>query len=460
MPCSVLRKEKQQRMNRAKATKILVLLIAASIILTASINIVQNSSPKLTGTSVSVSPASVVWEKNYGVVGDDDRAYSALPIGDGCLVVGSSESNKTGVTVGWALRLDSNGNVIWNQMFLEGSGTELRCALNLTDGFLLVGNEFLPSGDENGYVAKINSQGSLIWQTPIIGGADVNKFFSAITVQDGFVLFGLTYSNANGESNAWVVKIDPNANVFWNKTFGDATDTAATSGALAPDGNYVVAGYANSQGDNNYDFLLMQIAPNGNMVWNKTYGQTGTQEASAMTKATDGYAIVGNTQSPDGIMHAWVVKVDWNGTMLWAKTVGGKNADSPYFITNAQDGGYLVGGFTFSFGAGNRDFWLFKIADSGQVSWSCTQGDSGYQEAYAVIQTGKNQYIMVGWTDPPGHPALIGKARYIFDVVTIIYPQNNTWFSSLQLISYATAGFAIVMAVLLVALRLRNRANM
>ena len=153
-------------MSQGRAFKILILLLTVSIILTASISVIENSSPKINGTSVSVLPANVIWEKNYGVVGDDDRAYSALPVGDGYLVVGSSESNKTGVTVGWALMLDQDGNVIWNQTFLEGSGTELRVALNLTDGFLLVGNEFLPSGDENGYVAKINSQGALIWQTP------------------------------------------------------------------------------------------------------------------------------------------------------------------------------------------------------------------------------------------------------------------------------------------------------
>ena len=133
----------------------------------------------------------------------------------------------------------------------------------------------------------------------------------------------------------------------------------------------MVAGYTNPRGENNYDFLLMQIDPNGNMIWNETYGGTGSQEASAMTKASDGYVIVGDTQSPNSNIHAWVVKVDWNGTMLWAKTVGGKNADSPYCITPSEDGGYLVGGFTFSFGAVNRDFWLFKIDDSGQVTWSC-----------------------------------------------------------------------------------------
>ncbi len=410
-------------MNRGRAFKILALLLAVSVILAASIIVVENSSTsKLTGTSVSVLPAKLIWEKTYGSLGDDDRAYSALQVGDGFLVVGSSESNETGVTVGWALRIDQDGNVIWNQTFLEGSGTELRVALNLTDGFLLVGNEFLPSGDENGYVAKINSQGALMWQTPIIGGEDVNKVFSAIATPDGFALFGLTFSNSNGDSAAWVVKLDANGNVVWNKTYGNATDTAATTGALAPDGNYMVAGYTNSRGGNNYDFLLMQIDSSGNMIWNKTYGGAGSQEASAMTKAPDGYVIVGDTQSPGGAMHAWVIKVDWNGTMLWGQTVGGKNADSPYFIAPSQTGGYLVGGFTFSFGAGNRDFWLFKINDSGQVLWSCTQGDAGYQEAYIVLEVGKNQYVMVGWTDPPGHPSLIGKARYEFYIVKLSAP--------------------------------------
>jgi hypothetical protein len=448
-------------MSHGRLFKILVLLLTVSIILSAIIIVFENSSPKLNGTSVSVLPANVIWEKNYGVVGDNDRAYSALPVGEGFLVVGSSESNLTGVTVGWALMLDQNGNVIWNQTFLEGSGTELRVALNVTGGFLLVGNEFLPLGGENGYVAEINSQGALIWQTVIIGAEDTNKLFSAIAASEGFVLFGLTSSNASRESDAWVVKIDVNGNVVWNKTYGNATDTAATAGVLAPNGDYMVTGYTNPRGENNYDFLLMQIDPNGNMMWNETYGGAGSQEASAMTKASDGYIIVGDTQAQNSNIHAWVVKVDWNGTMLWATTVGGKNADSPYCITSSQNGGYLVGGFTFSFGAVNRDFWLFEISDSGQVAWSCVvpKSGDGYQEAYGVIQTGKNQYVMVGWTDPPGQPALIGKARYMFNIVNFSYPLNSNWLSSSKFILYALIAFAILLAALLVTLKLRHKPN-
>jgi hypothetical protein len=111
--------------------------------------------------------------------------------GDGYLAVGSTKSIVPNTIVGWALRLDSDGNTVWNKTFLEGSGTELRYAINLTDGFLLVGNEFLPSGGINGYVAKIDDQGNLFWQT-IIGNNQTDEFYSAIAVSDGFVLLGLS----------------------------------------------------------------------------------------------------------------------------------------------------------------------------------------------------------------------------------------------------------------------------
>ena len=67
--------------------------------------------------------------------------------------------------------------------------------------------------------------------------------------------------------------------------------------------------------------------------------------------------------------------------------------------------------------------------------------------------------VMVGWTDPPGQPALIGKARYMFYIVNLTYPQNTNWFSSLQFISYVGAAFAILLAVLLVVFKLRHKPN-
>lgn len=446
-------------MNRGLIFKVLVLLFLISIALTVAIGVAENYyPPKLVGTSVSVLPADVVWSKVYGVVGDDDRLYCELPTSQGYLVVGSSESNTSGVTVGWALMLDHNGNAVWNKTFLQGSGTELRCALNLTSGFLLVGNEFLSSGDINGYVAKIDSQGNLVWNKTL-GGNGTNELYSAFAAPNGFVLMGLSSQNGGAQSKAWIVKIGTDGNLVWSKTYDFAAETVATTGVLAPDGDYMVGGYADTRGINGYDFLLLKIDPNGNLIWNQTYGATGSQEATAMTESSDGYVMVGNTQSPGGNMHAWVVKVDLNGTLLWARTVGGRDADSPSYVAPSEYGGYLVAGFTFSFGAGNRDFWLFKITDSGQVLWSCTQGNAGFQEAYGVIQTGKNQYIMAGWTDPPGETNLIGKAKYMFYIVEIKYPVLNSVSLVLQFAFFATLTTCVLLAALIVVLRLHHKWN-
>ena len=444
-------------MNKAQAPKILAVLLAVSIILTVALAAVQNNSqPKIAGTSVAVPPANLVWAKTYGALGDDDRAYCALPTAEGYFVVGSSESNLTGTTVGWALMIDHGGNAVWNKTYHEGYGTELRWALNLTDGFLLVGNVFQPSGKMSGFAAKTDMQGNLVW-SKTFGGNGTDEFYSAFAASDGYVLLGLTSQSGGAQPQAWVVKIDAGGNLIWDRAFSFASDTVAKTGVLSPDGDYVVGGYTDSKAPNEYSFLLMKISPDGSLIWSQTYGEAGSQEATSMTEASDGYVIVGNTQAPGDNMHAWVVKIDSNGALQWAKTVGGKDADSPAYVTSSGDGGFLVSGFTFSFGAGNRDFWLFKIDAAGRVVWSCTQGDPAYQEAYSAIQSGKDSCVMVGWTDPPGQTALIGRARYMFYVVEVNIPKASRGFSSLQLALYGLAALDVLLAALLVMSRLQRK---
>jgi hypothetical protein len=444
-------------MDRAKAAKIIAALMAVLIVFTIGVSVAQTFPPKLKvddNASVSVLPANVIWEKTYGGAGDD-RAFNLVPVGDGYLVVGSSTSIVSNTTVGWALRLDRSGNPVWNKTFLEGYGTELRYAVNLTDGFLLVGNQFLASGDVNGYVARIDSQGNLLWST-LVGGGKTDKLFSGIATADGYVVFGSTSSYGNESSAVWVVKLDSNGNILWNKTYGQAVDGTLRAGALAQDGGCVMAGYTDAKGDGNYDFYLLKIQADGSLVWNKTYGGAQSEKTYSMTKATDGYVLVGEIESQTTSTDAWVLKVDANGNPIWNKTIGGKEADSPSYITPAKDGGYLVAGFTFSFGEGQRDFWLFKISDQGQVQFSCTQGDKGFQEAYGVIEADNNQYVIVGWTDPLGRPDLIGKKMYDFYLVDLGIAQNNNSTSSFQSIYCIVTVLAALALTFFIALKLRS----
>lgn len=408
-------------MNKGKTAKTIAVLAALAIVLTISVtslNVKPTPIPTLDSTSVQVLPAQVVWERTYGGAGDD-RAFYALPAGDdNILVVGSTKSAGHQNVAGWVLMLNQEGDLVWNKAYFEGLGTELRFALNVDGNFLLVGNVFLPKGNIDGYVAKINSQGEVVWST-VVGGLGVDKLFSAVAADDGFVLVGLTHSTGSSDSDAWTVKIDLGGNIVWDKSFGGSANEALRSSVLSEDGNYVAAGYTDAQETDNFDFLLLKIDGAGGLVWNRTYGGVESQKAHSTAKAEDGYILVGEAQSLNRSSGARVVKVDFDGELVWSKTVGGKDADSALYISQSQSGGYLVAGFTFSFGSGERDFWVFKIDDDGAVLWSYTLGTEAFEEAYCIVETGQTGVVLVGWADPWGKPELIGKATYDFYIAKI-----------------------------------------
>jgi hypothetical protein len=212
----------------------------------------------------------------------------------------------------------------------------------------------------------------------------------------------------------WLVKISAEGNIIWNKTFGSTTDDAGRAVTPTQDNCYMVAGYTDTQGNGEYDFLTLKIDTSGNLLWNRNYGGTQSDKAYAIAPTADGYIIAGDTCSKGaGETDAWTVKIDLEGNMLWEKTFGGNGFDVPTCIAPASQGGFLVGGTTFSFGNGQRDFWLFKVEEAGSVGWSCTVGRSSFEEAYAVLQAGAEEFVMAGWTNS------LGEGSYDFYFVKI-----------------------------------------
>jgi hypothetical protein len=417
------------------------LLLAINILLAPNF---RNSTVSATPNSDSINllKADVIWERSYGGAGDD-RAFHAATVADSFVVVGSSTSFQQDKPVAWVLKLDYEGNTLWNQTFFEGAGSEFRSVLCLDDGFLLVGNVFLPSGDTDGYVVKIDDKGNLSWNITL-GGENVDKLFSAVKTQDGFVLVGLTHSFGNN-SDVWVVKIDRDGSEVWSKTYGGTMEDAGRAIAPAESNNYVVAGYTNSMGNGDYDFLLLKIDASGNMTWNKTYGGTQSDKAYAIAETAGGCIAVGDTRSKgEGENDAWIIKFDVNGNLVWDKTVGGEGFDMPNCVTVSNYQGYLVGGFTFSFGNGERDFWLFKVDDSGNVIWSCTVGRSAFEEAYAALEVAENEFVMAGWTNS------IGQGHYDFYVAKISVENDGGWRSAYNFMASALILSAIVIVMLVV----------
>ncbi len=399
-------------MERKRKTLIIILLLAIIVASVVTVSGVISSQPAV---SLASEAASLLWERTYGGTGDD-RAFAARPVEDGYIVVGSSTSFGQNKTVAWVIRLDGDGDAVWNRTFIQEDclGSEFRCVLILDDEFLLVGNSFLSSGGIVGYLVKVDGDGNPLWNTTLKAHEGVNKLFSAQRTDSGFVLVGLAGELSGGNSDVWLVNTDVDGNVVWNRTFDDSADDAGRAVAYVKDKGYLVAGYTDVSGSGNYDFLLLKIDTSGNVLWNRTYGGQQSDKAYAITVTSGACIVAGDTRSQgNGESDAWVVKVDLNGNLRWAKTVGGDGFDAPTYVAVAPDGGYVVGGTTFSFGNGQRDFWLFKLDVAGDVLWSRTVGRSGYEESYVVVALADDKFLLAGWTNS------IGKGRYDFYVVKL-----------------------------------------
>jgi predicted secreted protein len=227
------------------------------------------------------------------------------------------------------------------------------------------------------------------------------------TGDGGYALAGAT--GYSGIKDFWLVKTDAAGNAQWNKTYGGTNDDEAYALVQTGDGGYALAGYTASFGAGVYDFWLVKTDANGNMQWNRTYGGTISDIACALVQTSDdGYALAGATGDfGAGIADCWLVKADSNGIAQWNQTYGGTGYDAAYALVQTVDGGYALAGYTNSFGAGNLDSWLVKTDAAGAMQWNRTYGGTNSDIAETLVQTADGGYALAGTSAISSAPGIV-----------------------------------------------------
>ena len=136
-----------------------------------------------------------------------------------------------------------------------------------------------------------------------------------------------------------------------------------------PTAAMAVAGSTSSKGAGSNDFWVIKLDHQGNMIWDKTFGGRSYDWAQSLIQTTDGgYAVAGATSSKGaGDRDFWVIKLDSQGNMVWDKTYGGSDGDWAASLIQTTDGGYMIAGGTSSKGAGGKDFWVIKLDVQGNL---------------------------------------------------------------------------------------------
>ena len=218
------------------------------------------------------------------------------------------------------------------------------------------------------WIIKLDGNGNVNWQKTYGGSGFDEAWDAQQTADGGYIVAGCTEFLGAGNGDLWVLKLDSEGKVVWEKAFGGAEYDCAASVRQTEDGGYILAGGTSSFGAGESDFWLLKLDGSGNVTWEKAYGGTGYDYVISMNQTLDkGYIVAGYTGSFGVAANSamWIIKVDENGVITWQKTYDGPGYDYARSAYQTQDGGYIVAGATTSFGAGNYDFWIIKLDGSG-----------------------------------------------------------------------------------------------
>jgi len=291
------------------------------------------------------------------------------------------------------------------------------------------------------------------------GGSGDDEAYSLVQTSDGgYALAGYTNSFGAGSYDFWLVKTDSSGNMLWNRTYGGSGDDEAECVIQTGDG-YAVAGYTNSTGAGGFDFWLVKTDFSGTSQWSQTYGGADDEAANALLQTSDaGYALAGWTGSYGaGGFDFWLVKTDFSGTSQWSQTYGGADDEAANALLQTSDAGYALAGWTGSYGAGGFDFWLVKTNSSGTMLWSQTYGGGGDDAGFSLVQTSDGGYALAGFTGSYGAGDYDGFLVKTDSAGNSVIPQSSPFSIPYSAIIIVAIIVIIVIAAVVIARRRRPR---
>ncbi len=236
-----------------------------------------------------------------------------------------------------------------------------------------------------------------------IGGDGSDQILPYTTkTPDGGFIIGLNSLSSTGpitddfcsEPHGRMIFVKYNASgsaVEWSKCFSDSwSDSSFLFLFETTDDKYVVGGMKNSGNR----WVIHKEDATGGLIWNKSYGGTGTQQLYGMAALSDGgFVMFGSAYSGSGDMgfhygstftrDFWVLKVDRDGEKVWSKIYGGTGDDIGASVLPAPDGGcYIVGStgstdYDCTDNHGSKDVFVARLDTAGDIIWHKCIGGSG-----------------------------------------------------------------------------------
>lgn len=368
------------------------------------------------------------WQKSYGG-SDQDKAFSGCETSDGGFIFAGGSFSTDGDVEGnhggrdaWLVKTDKFGEIEWKKCY-GGTGSEAAFSIIQTSdgGYIFTGYSGSNDGDVSGnhgeydlWIVKIDSTGTIQWQKCYGGTSSEMGNFITASSDGGYAVAGYSESKDGdltenkGSEDYWIIKIDSEGNLLWQRSYGGGSPDIANSIRLTSDGGYFVTGNTRSDnGDvvgfiNTSDYWILKLDSSGYIQWQKCIGSEGVDYCYDGRQLDDGsYIAVGHITYGGGnitvgskLHCALLVKMDSSGEFEWMKSIGeDEHYQFPHSIVTTSDNGFVFTGYR------DADVWLVKIDSNQEVAWEKTFEGSDSCQGFNLLRMSNDDLLITGWSE-------------------------------------------------------------
>lgn len=234
----------------------------------------------------------IEWQRSFASA-DFDELHAIALSPDG-YYLGGTVQDQRGDFDAWVLEVDASGTVLWQQLF-AAEGADFLAALAATEdglGVAINSSSDLGTGGApfaRPWLVRLDGDGQVLWQKAYsFSGGDL--WNQLVALEDGgFLAVGEVLFAAFFQGDAWAVRLDSTGDVLWDRRMGDSAgnlgfDGAVGARATADGGFAVLAGTSTAKGG----LWVFRLDGGGELLWNRSYGGTLSVNATAFDQAPNG----------------------------------------------------------------------------------------------------------------------------------------------------------------------------
>ncbi|PSR55162.1 hypothetical protein AHMF7605_17435 [Adhaeribacter arboris] len=418
------------------------------------------------------------WDKTLGSREDDWATSIRQTKNGGYVVAGYSAANISGDKSQdskgnydyWVVGLNADGSKAWDRTIGGDNGDIPTSVRQTSDGGYIIGGYSnsgisedktqASKGGNDYWIVKLKADGSKEWDKTIGSNSDDILTSLQQNSDDSYILGGNSTSGISGNktqankggNDYWVVKLNTDGSIAWDKTIGGNGDDNFSSVLQLSDGNFLLGGfsYTNKNGDKSekskggYDYWVVKLDNSGTnlnqlitfapllyknvddpplileastssglpITYTVESGPATISEGNKLILTGLGTVTVKAAQLgttiflPVSITRSFLVEPASLVRKQWNKTIGGNSSDQLTSVQQTSDKGYILGGSSSSgkngeksaTSKGGQDYWIVKLRADGSKEWDKTIGGNSQDVLQSVQQTQDGGYILGGYS--------------------------------------------------------------